>query len=974
MNLIWTVFNLIVLGVATAVAWESQQRRQTVRVQMNVPADVVLADGTVVQGATADLSTGGARINIDRGFTALPGEAIRLVFPVLDGDATLPATVISADGRSLRAQFDPLSLQEEEALTMVLYSRADTWLGWGESRETDHPLQSLGRIFKISMQGLGLTARGLMKPKKKTPKGRLAASAAPLVLFALLAASFGRSAQAAQVQAHPAPPVTAPHAPSTPLSGAIPNPAALTGNEVDGGIRAHPVAPGNFDNIFTLADIGVPDTIVLRGVDAYHSVFFSVPQTQIVKSATMHIRYHFSPGLLPDISHLKVSLNGTLFATLPVIQRPIYSNGGADLTPDQKVAEQQVLNVTRNENNALLEATLTMPAEMLVHQNELTFEFIGHYTYQCEDPSHSTLWSHVDANTTIELAGSTFTLPNDLSLLPLPFYDAAVNLHPSISIVFLTQTPSAKALRAAGIVASFFGILTDYRPVHFKVSFGAIPEGNAIVIGESVADLPASLNVTSNSGPTLAMRTNPVDPYSKLLVLSGDTPDELIIAAEALALTKAGVFQGDQQRATIDQTNIKVREPDDAPRWMSTDPDKITHIGDIAQTGDLQGDGSVPVAVYLRVPPDLYYPPLQNLSYHMSYRYNGIPLANESSLQVYMNGSYVSSTPMPHTENASAQLDTVVPIPVDGDMRPFSNSLMMKFVFQIAKKGKCQDTAPTNLQGAVLKSSWLDIRNIPHWHQMPDLQVFANAGYPFTRKADLADTAVVLPDVPTVDEIEMFLTLMGHFGAQTGYPVINVQVTNAAGMKTDRVKDYLVMGTVDDQPAINSLNPSLPVRVEGSGLRIQDTQGFFTPLQHAWWKVRSSDHVNSGTLATTNGLPDVLIEGMEWPSGSSKSVVLIALRDHSVVPNFINVFLKNSQNSDIDQSVSVLHGSRFVSYRIGNDVYHVGSLSPLVRLKMLFSEFSWLTVIVVVLICFLIAAIMRALLRRHARTRLQGNE
>ena len=106
----------------------------------------------------------------------------------------------------------------------------------------------------------------------------------------------------------------------------------------------------------------------------------------------------------------------------------------------------------------------------------------------------------------------------------------------------------------------------------------------------------------------------------------------------------------------------------------------------------------MPVGVYMRVPPDLYRSCMQqNLSYHMGYRYNGIPLANESTLQVYMNNAYVSSTPMPHTEKASAQLDTVVPVPVV-DMRPFSNSLMMRFVFQIAKKGKCQDTAPLNLQ------------------------------------------------------------------------------------------------------------------------------------------------------------------------------------------------------------------------------------------------------------------------------------
>ncbi len=117
------------------------------------------------------------------------------------------------------------------------------------------------------------------------------------------------------------------------------------------------------------------------------------------------------------------------------------------------------MNVTRNETNALLEANLTMPAEMLVHQNELTFEFIGHYTYQCEDPSHSTLWSHVDSDLgAIEIAGSLLPLQNDLSLLPLPFYDAAVNLHPSISIVFLNQ-PSAH--RRCGLRASLLRTLAS---------------------------------------------------------------------------------------------------------------------------------------------------------------------------------------------------------------------------------------------------------------------------------------------------------------------------------------------------------------------------------------------------------------------------------------------------------------------------------------------------------------------------------
>ena len=957
MNLIWTCFNITVLGVATAVAWESQQRRTTVRVAMTVPADVVFADGTVVQGVTADLSSGGCMMSIDRSFTAQPGESVSLVFPVLDGDATLPATVISASGGRLRAQFDPLTLQEEEALTMVLYSRADTWLGWGEAREADRPLTSLGRIFKLSYYGLTQTARGLMKTRKKAPRGRLATTVAPLLLIGLFASMVCRTAQAAQATGGAA-------------SGAEASSAAVAAvTNVDGGVQVRPVAPGNFDNMFTLADVGVGDTIVLRGVDAYHSVFFSVPKTEVVKTATMHLKYHFSPGLLPDISHMKVSLNGTLFATLPVTTRPAFVAPSGDLTPEQKVAEQQSLNVTRNEAGALVEATLQMPADMLVPNNELTFEFIGHYTFQCEDPSHSTLWSHVDNSSTIELAGSLIQLPNDLSLLPLPFYDAAVNLHPSIPIVFLTQ-PSPQALKAAGIVASYFGILTNDHPVHFPVTFGAIPPGNAVVIAESSASLPPGLNVTSTSGPTIAMRTNPSDPYSKLLVLSGDNPDEVVTAAQGMVLQRAELMQGES--ASIEGKTLKLtpRQPDDAPRWMSTD--HRTTVGDITQTGDLQGDGSVPVNVYMRLPPDLYTDAIANLSYHMHYRYNGIPLANESSLQVYVNTGYVSSTPMPHTDNSSANIETVVPVP-KYNLRPFSNTIAQKFVFQIAKKGKCQDTAPMNLQGAILKDSYLDIQGIPHWVILPELELFANAGYPFTRKADLADTAVVMPDQATADEVEMYLTMMGHFGAQTGYPVVNVSITNNEGMKGGAGKDFLVLGTVEDQAGVLSkLQDVLPVKVDSNGLHVQDTQGFFAPLQHAWWKVRSSEHVQTNQLETAGGLPDALIEGVEWPK--QHSTVVIALSNHSVVPKFINAFLKYSQSSHISQSVSVLHETDFISYRIGNANYRVGYLAWWIQLKMLLSEYPWLVVLGFFVVCILMAALIRARLRRKARSRLQGND
>jgi cellulose synthase (UDP-forming) len=944
MNLVWAGFNTMILGVVAAVAWESQQRRQTVRVQMAVPVGVRTPGGNTVQGVTRDLSSGGVMMSMERDFNAASGDSIRLTLPVLDGHATLPATVIEASGNVLRAQFDPLTLHEEEALTMVLYSRADTWLGWGENREPDQPLKSLARILRLSVYGLSHTAKQLVKTNRATsPKGKLATSIAPLLLVALLVMAQRTPAQVG---------------PSPAGFGQIARRAAATqvvAMPSETGMQERAAAPGTFGSRFTLADLGVQDTIAFRGVDSHRTVHFSLPQTQMVKSASMTLRYHFSPGLIPSLSHLNVSLNGTLLSTLPVTAPP---------TPPGPSHP----NDPRNESSAILETIVTLPAERLVRDNQLTFEFIGHYTMECEDPSHTTLWTHVDATSTIELAGNLIPLRNDLKLLPLPFYDASVDLHPSIPVVFFGR-PSPKALQAAGIISSWFGVLSDFRSVRFPVSLGSIPMGNAIVIAENSADLPPTLKLGNLSGPTIAIRQNPSDPYSKVLVLTGDNSADLLTAALGLSLQR-DMLVGEH----VHIASVKMpapREPDDAPRWLSTN--KNTAMGEIAQTGDLQGNGSQPLRVYMRLPPDLYYGQLQNLGFHLGYRYNGIPISNGSSMQVYMNDAYISSTPLPHTEDASAQLETVVPIPVS-NMRPFSNTFMSQFIFLLAKKGRCQDTAPPNMSAVILKDSYLDIRDIPHWAVLPNLEIFANAGYPFTRRADLSDTAVVLPASATADEIETYLTLMGHFGSQTGYPVLNVTVTDVEGMKSNAQKDYLVIGTVGDSPAITLLNPSLPIMVDGSGLHVRDTQGFFASLQHAWRKVRNSDRIQSGQLETAGGLPDALIEGIEWPSGSKRSVVLIALRDNAVVPNFLSVFLKTSQSSEISQSVSVLHGERFASYRIGNNVYHVGSLDLWAQLNILFSQFPWIMVLGTMFVCFLLAIVARASLRHRARLRLQGNE
>jgi cellulose synthase (UDP-forming) len=706
-----------------------------------------------------------------------------------------------------------------------------------------------------------------------------------------------------------------------------------------------PLPPGQFRDTFSLNDAGSPQ-IEMHGIDSSHSIYFTLPQTHVVRTAKIHIYYAFSPSLLPQLSHIKLIMNGTLFATV----QPTPGQVGGSASQDA-------------------EAEFTIPPELLVHNNALTIQFIGHYTMVCEDPSNTTLWSRVHRNTFLDIQGDLLPLADDLKQLPMPFLDPAVIQPLSIPVVF-ASAPSFKAIQAAGVVTSYFGMISESRSVRFPVRIGQIPMGNAIVISDSSSNLPDGLNVPSISSPTVAMRTNPNDPYSKILVIAGSDPDQLLRAAQAVALHSEML---DGAQTTID--NLKLpdkQQPDGAPRWARTD--QTIALWDYATADQLQGDGSAPLNVYFRIAPDIFYSERPNAVLRLVYRYNSVPIGPISSMQVRVNNAFLGSVPLVPGQEASRRIQTDVPVPVV-NLRPFSNSLSFDFTFQLLKKGGCNDTTPINMQGAILRDTYLDLRGYPHYAPLPNLETFANAGFPFTRFADLSETTVVLPSSPTEQEIETFVTLMGHFGRQTGFPVLRVTVAGVEALQAGAKSDFLVLGTGDDQPAFDKLNNNLPVALRSGQIQVRDTQGFFAPLHHAWWKLYSDEHTDSGDL-TASGTPDAVIEGVQSPfnPGGSSSVVAIHLRDASTFEAFISSFLRVQQASDISGSVSVLHGTEFQSFRIGSEVYHVGVLPWWTRLTIWFMEVPWLAAVVVMLLAFLLAIWTRQWLRSKARARLKMME
>jgi cellulose synthase (UDP-forming) len=925
MNVIWCCFNVVILGVCTAVARELRQLRTTVRISVVTPVVARMPDGKLLTGETMDMSSGGTSIRLSEAVEIAPESRVRLAFPVPTTGTEVPATVVASEGSQLRVRFENLSIAEEEVLTMVLYSRADSWLGWGESRESDNVLVSLGRIFQISMHGLASTFRSLFTDKDKSDRKSTSLSIARTSLIVALALLLMGSAPSVHGQ---------------PQAAAKSHAAGVKAAASDD--RDAPVTPGHYQDTFTLGDAGSPQ-VELHGIDSQHSIYFTLPETHVVRSAKIHIYYVFSPALLPQLSHLKLILNGTLFATIQPTPGQV---GGSD------------------SNDA--EAEFTIPTDLLVHNNTLTIEFIGHYTMICEDPANTTLWARVHRTTFLDIRGDLLPLADDLKQLPIPFLDPAVIQPLSIPVVF-ASTPSYKAIQAAGIVTSYFGMISEGRPVRFPVHIGAIPTGNAIVVADSSANLPPGLGLSDVGEPTVAMRTNPNDPYGKILIIAGGDGDQALVAAQAVAL-HSDMLAGAQ--ATIENITLPAKQQADAaPRWARTD--QTIPLWDYASSDQLQGDGTAPLDVYFRIPPDIFFADRPNAVLKLAYRYNSIPIGPISSMQIRINNAFLGSTPLIPGQEASRKMETEVPVPVV-NLRPFSNSLSFDFTFQLLKKGGCQDTTPINMQGAILRDSYLDLRGYPHYAPLPNLEIFANAGFPFTRFADLGETTVVLPPTPTEQEIETFVTLMGHFGRQTGFPALRVTVAGPDALHLGATSDFLIIGTGDDQPGFDKLNGSLPVALHSGQIQVRDSQGFFAPLHQAWWKLRSNEHNESGDL-TASGTPDAVIEGVESPfdPGAGRSIVAIHLRDASDFEPFMDTFLKVQQSSEVSGSVAVLHGTQFQSFRIGSEVYHVGVVPWWTRIELWLRQVPWIVAVIVVLLALFVAIWVRQWLRGRARARLR---
>lgn len=693
-----------------------------------------------------------------------------------------------------------------------------------------------------------------------------------------------------------------------------------------------------------------PGSMTLRGTRTTGQIEFGVRSDEVVTRALLNLSFRPSPALLPTLSQLKIYLNDELVGLIT-------------LTPEQLGKE--------------IQTQLSIDPRYIADFNRVRFELVGHYANVCENPANSAIWLDIGKQSGIDLTLQKLPLKNDLSHFPEPFFDSRDTRPLTLPMVFSAQ-PDVTQQRAAAILASWFGSKTGWRGQRFPVLYNQLPQQqHAVVFATNDARPDFLKDLPPVTKPTVEIVSQPDNPYEKMLLILGRNDEDLLTAVQGIAQGEL-LLRGDT--STIDSVKLlSPRQAYDAPNWVRTD--RRTTFAELTQyENQLQSDGVQPnpVSLTLNLPPDLFLVRARGIDMDLSYRYTAPFQSDGSRLAVNLNNQFIQDYPLPPKNTTGQQL---LHIPLIQGMLDKSHELLipalrlgvvnqLRFDFDYANitisgnaDGRCETVTPITHHVVVDDNSSIDFSGYRHYIEMPSLRAWANAGFPFSRYADLAQTLVLMPPKPDAEQVSTLLNTLGNMGAQTGYPALRVQLTDDWATAKKQDVDLLMIGVIpkdlqDDQ--------RIPALVDATASWLKEPVRQITPEVNP--QSQREQAAESTTTISSRG-PLATVIGFQSPFYDQRSVVALLADGAPRSWQLLNEAMGDSgKRGTMSGSTVVIRESGVNSLRVGES-YYVGHLPWWERLWSLLSVHPfWLALcalFVVVLFALMTWRLMRIITRRR---------
>ncbi|WP_058910494.1 cellulose biosynthesis cyclic di-GMP-binding regulatory protein BcsB [Entomohabitans teleogrylli] len=695
-----------------------------------------------------------------------------------------------------------------------------------------------------------------------------------------------------------------------------------------------------------------PGSMVLRGINPDASVEFGMRSDEVVTKALLNLVYTPSPALIPVQSQLKVYLNDELMGVLPV-------------------TKEQLGNKTV--------AQLPIDPLYITDFNRVRLEFVGHYRDICENPANSTLWLDVGRGSALDLTFQTLDVRNDLSHFPVPFFDARDDRSLELPMVF-AGSPDLEQQRAAAIIASWFGSRAVWRGQHFPVLFNQLPDRNSIVFATNDRRPDFLREHPPVQAPTLEMISHPDKPWVKMLVVFGRDDNDLVLAAKGIA--KGNILFRGSQLVVNDVTPLLARKPYDAPNWVRTD--RAVTFGELKTYEEqLQSSGLVPasVNVTLNLPPDLYLLRTNGIDMDLKYRYTSPPAKDSSRMDISLNNQFLQSFPLLPKDRGN-KLFLRLPVMqglLDGNndvslpalRLGATNQLRFDFFYMNPIPGgsieNCITYQPVPNRVVIDDASTIDFSSYYHFIAMPDLRTFANAGFPFSRMADLSETLVVVAKQPAPAQVMALLDALGTIGAQTGLAAFNVNLTDNPEQMKGKDADIMIIGNIPE-PLKDDKKINLLVDAAKSWVKTPVRQTTLPTIMPD-----ENDRAAEAQTTVTSSAPMAAVVGFQSPYHEQRSVVALLAdspRGYELLNNALN---DSGKRAAIYGSVAVIRESGVAGLRVG-DIYYVGHLPWFERLWFALSNHPVLLAVFAAISVVLLAWVLWRILRILSRRRLHAED
>jgi len=688
----------------------------------------------------------------------------------------------------------------------------------------------------------------------------------------------------------------------------------------------------------------------LQGVASTGALNFGIRGDQLVTGGTLHLRMTYSPSLIPDLSHLRVSLNGQTVAAV---------------------------TLTRADAGHEVERAIALDPRYFSDYNHIQLDLVAHYTTECEDPQHSSLWVKVSPDSDVTLSVRPLELRNDLALLPAPFFDQHDNRGLVLPIVMAAHAPR-DVVRAAGVAASWFGVLADYRGARFPVSFDTPPAQHALVFATNEAR-PAGLSLPAVQAPTVSVIDHPSDPSVKLLVFQGRDATQLRQVVEGLVLGNA-VLSGSS--ATVESVSYGRRAAYDAPRWLRSDhPVRLGEL--IDDPGQLQGQGVAPqpLSVNLRLPPDLFTWNKSGVPVDVHYRYTAPATRDNSVLTVSINNQLLRSYRLvPETEPEGGGRFTVPLLQSDGARQSrgllipafqlaSDNQMVFQFSMDFHREANCKEVFIDNTRESIDPDSTVDISGFAHYTALPNLGLFANAGYPFTRYADLAETGFVVPDAGDPAELEELYYMLGRMGRQTGAVALAYHLLDAKQALGARDLDLVVLSGSASDELMQHWQKNLPLTLSQLGRDYRQLAPAARTAVDPSVRAEDTGAAPRVQLRADGALAALL--SFESPVTSGRTVVALLGRDAAAAHSLLATLNDNSKVPLIRGELAVIKNDAVQSFQ-GKDSYYVGSLSFWQWLWFRFSRHAIVLIVLALAVAIAAGLLVYGRLERRVKQRLEA--